>query len=267
MTRRERLEMKLEKRLLWAESRETKAAAAWEKGDLSEAKSGIPFGQPILVGHHSEGRHRRTVERAHAATAAAIEHKHMAEHHAAKASGIESQLDRSIFSDDENALEALQERIAGLEAERAKNTKINRILHQNPKNIKTDEKVAAILALGLSEFTANKLFEPDFAGRIGIPAYVNSNLSGRITAARKRLTVIQRQQERHAAAEASETGVHVKYTGDGVYAIITFAEKPSRDILNALREAGYYWGQGCWTGQTEKIPDTVKALCTTPEGV
>ena len=29
----------------------------------SEEKSGIPLGQPILIGHHSEGRHRRHLER------------------------------------------------------------------------------------------------------------------------------------------------------------------------------------------------------------
>ena len=62
MTRRERLERKAEKRHEWAVSRTGKASAEWEKGDLREEKSGIPFGQPILVGHHSEGMHRGAIK-------------------------------------------------------------------------------------------------------------------------------------------------------------------------------------------------------------
>ena len=49
------------------------ATAEFRKADLREEVSGIPFGQPILVGHHSEGRHRRTIERAHNAMRRGIE--------------------------------------------------------------------------------------------------------------------------------------------------------------------------------------------------
>ena len=61
MTRRERLERKLEKRLEWAEGRNRKANAAFDAAH--RAVAGIPFGQPILVGHHSERRHRRDLAR------------------------------------------------------------------------------------------------------------------------------------------------------------------------------------------------------------
>lgn len=49
------------------------------------------------LGHHSEGKHRRAIERA---MDRAHEHHEMAETHAQKAVGIERQLDNSIFSDD-----------------------------------------------------------------------------------------------------------------------------------------------------------------------
>jgi hypothetical protein len=54
MTRRERLENKVAK----AEERST---ASFDRA--YELTANIPFGQPILVGHYSEGRHRRTLER------------------------------------------------------------------------------------------------------------------------------------------------------------------------------------------------------------
>ncbi|HRM75967.1 MAG TPA: DUF3560 domain-containing protein, partial [Paracoccus sp. (in: a-proteobacteria)] len=47
-----------------ADRAETRANAAYKRADMSEASTGIPFGQPILVGHHSESRHRRAIERA-----------------------------------------------------------------------------------------------------------------------------------------------------------------------------------------------------------
>ena len=52
MTTRERKERKIEKREEWASARETKANQAQLAG--SRAIEGIPFGQPVLIGHHSE---------------------------------------------------------------------------------------------------------------------------------------------------------------------------------------------------------------------
>jgi len=54
-----------------AESARAAGEAALSRG--SALVEGIPLGQPILVGHHSERRHRRAVERSHAATAKGVE--------------------------------------------------------------------------------------------------------------------------------------------------------------------------------------------------
>ena len=259
MTRRERLERKLGKRKEWAEGRKVKASAEWEKGDMGESKSGIPFGQPILVGHHSEGRHRRAIERAEKSVNRAIENGKMAENHENKADGIERQLSRSIFSDDENAVEALEARIAANEAERKTNNAINKIIRKKPKAEATTEKIAALVSLGLSEDNAAKMFDKDFCGRIGIPSYVNSNIGGRIQADRKRLERVKLQQENKQAAEGSESGITVKKNGRGWY-FVTFAEKPEREILTALKSAGYRWRLGSWVGNPDKLPGCVKDL-------
>lgn len=47
------------------------STAEFEKS--SAATAGIPFGQPILVGHHSERRHRRAIERSQAAADRGLE--------------------------------------------------------------------------------------------------------------------------------------------------------------------------------------------------
>ena len=41
---------------------------------------------------------------------------------------------------------------------------------------------------------------------------------------------------------------------------VTFAEKPDREILDALRAAGFGWGGGSWCGKRENLPAEVKEL-------
>ena len=63
----ERAKKKAEKLKGYQANAETRSTKARKKSDMSEANTGIPFGQPILVGHHSEGAHRRLIERSHRA--------------------------------------------------------------------------------------------------------------------------------------------------------------------------------------------------------
>jgi len=259
MTRREKLERKSEKRLDWADSRKKKAYADWEKADMSEEKTGIPMGQPILMGHHSARRHRNVIKRADAAMRRGAEHNEMSKHHASKAAGLNSILDRSIFSDDEDAADQLEMRIAKHEADRKQNNAINKIIRRKPKGEKTQEKVADLEAMGLREHTIDKLFEPDFMGRVGIPAYVNQNLGGRIRADRDRLKIVKAQAANRAAAAQSENGVVVITNANGD-AVVTFSEKPEREILTALKSAGFRWFKGSWVGPKDGLPDEVKEM-------
>ncbi len=116
MTRLERKEARLARRLEWAASRDRKAAAGFSRA--ASIADGSPFGQPILVGHHSEGHARRDQARIKSGMRAGVESQDMAAHHRSKAAGIADQLERSIFSDDPDAPERLRERIAVLEADR-----------------------------------------------------------------------------------------------------------------------------------------------------
>lgn len=63
---------------------DSRAAAA---DALSE---GIPMGQPILVGHHSQRRHERTLERIHSHTAASVDLERKARHAEARAETAEA---------------------------------------------------------------------------------------------------------------------------------------------------------------------------------
>ena len=117
MTRRDRMEARLERRLDWAQSRDQKAEQSFNTAN--SIADGIPFGQPILVGHHSERHARADAERIGNNMDKGVESLNMADHHREKAAGIARALRNSIFSDDEDAPERLQEKIDALKAEQA----------------------------------------------------------------------------------------------------------------------------------------------------
>ena len=73
----------------------------------------IPMGQPILIGHHSEKRHRADLNRADNLMRKPCEANNKAKHYDNKA---ESARDNdAIFSDDPEALRKLREKLADLE--------------------------------------------------------------------------------------------------------------------------------------------------------
>jgi hypothetical protein len=77
----------------------------------------IPFGQPILIGHHSEARHRRDLDRIHNGMRKSIDLAEKSEYYAEKAARILNP--SSISSDDPEAILKLKEKLAGMMQKRA----------------------------------------------------------------------------------------------------------------------------------------------------
>src|SRR5665648_20041 len=134
----------------------------------SEALAHIPFGQPILVGHHSEKGDRAYRGRAIGQIDRGMRASREADELAARAAAAES--NTSISSDDPDAPEKLRAWIAKLEATHAEMLAVNKIIRRKPKGQPTPEKLAALVDMGLTAATAAKVFEPDCCGCIGIPA-------------------------------------------------------------------------------------------------
>lgn len=80
--------------------------------------SGIPLGQPILVGHHSERGHRNLLKKSHNAMGKSIELSKKAEHYENKVNNILNP--RAISSDDEEAIPKLKEKLKDIEEQRVK---------------------------------------------------------------------------------------------------------------------------------------------------
>jgi uncharacterized small protein (DUF1192 family) len=181
---RARLERRAERRLEWAEGRAAKSGAALER--VHAIADGIPFGQPILVGHHSERHARRDQARMEQGMAAAVEHDRAASNHASKADGLERQLAGSIYSDDVDAVERLEERIGELEAERDRVKAYNASCRAGRRDVELLDKAQRANLEGIARACPYQL------GTNGaLPGYALANLGADIRRNRERLERIK----------------------------------------------------------------------------
>lgn len=184
MTYRERREAKAERLDEWAAKRAAKAEAGHARAQ--ELGSVIPFGQPILAGHHSEGRDRRYRDRVAGTMDRAFQDGAKAQDMARRADGIRGQLDRSIYSDDPGAVAALQERIAVLEAER------DRVKAYNLSCRRGTPDRSLLTEADARDLDTVARVAPYQLGKGGaFPGYKLSNLSGNIKRNRDRLAELQ----------------------------------------------------------------------------
>jgi hypothetical protein len=116
LTTREKRERKAERLREWAEKREAKADEAYN--GVKSITERIPFGQPILVGHHSERGARADQRRIESGMDRFVEHLGKADDMRSRAENIERQARTSIYSDDPDAVDALTAKIEKLEARR-----------------------------------------------------------------------------------------------------------------------------------------------------
>ena len=193
----------------------------------------IPFGQPILVGHHSEKADRNYRNRAGNRMDRGMEQIQYAGELAQRAGAAES--NTAISSDNPDALELLREKLAGMEAERAAYKATNKIAK---KKGATPATIAA--GLNISEGAAAKLLEPNWAGKVGIESYVFSNLSGNMRRVKQRITSLEalegRENVEHKVGE-----VRILENVEGNRVQVFFPGKPSEVIRGRLKINGFRW--------------------------
>lgn len=263
MTRRERIEARLERRRQWKESAEAKSAQHFKTAH--QIVESIPLGQPILVGHHSEKRHRRALDSMASHMDRACERDKMAKEHNSKAGNIEHALETSIYSDDPDAIEAIEARIASLEAQREEKRQLGAAWRKAKKPKSTDiegwKRVCDILGWAwghgpIMRGMRDCAREEGFCNRGPVPPYVLSNLGGNVSRLRKRLVEIKRQQDR--AKETEEAGgFRIARSTQGDYCNVQFSDKPERAIIDALKAARFHWSGGMWCGSTSALPTCV----------
>lgn len=94
--RQERAKARAEKYENWANMAHERADKAFDNSQ--SAVEAIPFGQPIMVGHYSERRHRAAIKRSQSAMNKCVEESNKAEAHEHKAEYWERQAEKIDLS-------------------------------------------------------------------------------------------------------------------------------------------------------------------------
>ena len=198
----------------------------------------IPLGQPILVGHHSEKRHRKDPTRIDEHLAKAKEHHDKAEYFRRRAAAAESNV--VIFSDDPDATEKLVDKIERLKKRQGVMKRANQLIRKADREGLAD--------LGFSEETITKLFSQDYAGRVGFPNYALTNNLANIRRLEKRLAAIQNTQNDETTEERFTNGVCLVDNVEANRLQIFFPAIPSEEIRRELKRNGFHWSPtvGAW---------------------
>lgn len=195
-----------QKQLLKAERYSELAEKNKERSEAAYASSraiadNIPFGQPILVGHHSEARSRRDANRIHNYMSKSVELDKKAEYYANKVKNIENS--NVISSDDPEAVQKLKDKLEGL--------------YKRREDLKAQKKAGT-----------------------PIESFQFSNLSGNIVTVKKRIAYLE-AQAKTPEVDLEINGTRVWVDKEDNRLKIEFTGIPSAEIRQELKSNGFRW--------------------------
>lgn len=232
----------------------TTAQQEFRKGDLREEYSGIPLGQPILVGHHSESRHRNAIKRADSAMRRGIEATRKAEELERRAANPST----AISSDDPDACQKLRAKIEKAEQAQAAMKAANKVIRTAVRRGVTgatdgaawDEYLSQMQDVfpGIGGDTAAMHLQPDFAGRIGFPSYELTNNNANIRRMQQRLQQLEKAAQAETVEAEPVEGLHVVENVEANRVQLFFDGKPDDETRARLKQGGFRWtrSQSAW---------------------
>ena len=203
----------------------------------------IPFGQPILVGHHSERRDRKYRNKIHNNMDKGVELSREAERLRERARAAEN--NNAIFSDDPEAITKLREKLESLQKSQELMKAVNAIIRK--KNLSDEQKKEQIIKAGLKEKYATDILQPDYCGRIGFPSFSLTNNNANIKRIKDRIAHLEKLN----AAETAEKKfgeVSIVENVEENRCQIFFPDKPSEAVRADLKSHGFRWSpyNSCW---------------------
>lgn len=215
-----------------------------------EMAAAIPFGQPILVGHHSEKRDRNYRGRIHNNFGKAFALQKAAEEVAAKAAAVGT---GGISSDDPEAVQKLRAELEQVEGAQARMKAVN-VAHKRfqkaPESLETS-------SLPESDKDLVRAYKPAYSWEPHpFAPYQMSNNNANARRIKARIEQLSRRAEVVAAVEAS--GQESRTTECGGYKVIenvvenrvqlVFPGKPAEVVRSILKRNGFRWSPmaGAW---------------------
>lgn len=154
---------------------------------------------------------------------------------------------RPIGTGEADAAERLQTKIAQLEQRRDLYKAINQVMR---KKVSDTQKRTLLHGLGLDETKIPSLFQPDYMGRVGIPAYELTNMGAEIRRLKERLAHTVKMAQVTSSSHPFDGGVVEDNAEDNRVRII-FDSKPDGETITKLKEHGFKWAPsvGAWQRQ------------------
>lgn len=199
----------------------------------------IPLGQPILIGHHSEGRHRRDLQRSDNQMRKSFEVMEHAKDLARKAQAVGT---GGISSDDPDAIKKLKQQLTERTNFQERMKYENKVI----KKFKCDpEKVAR--ALNITTTEAQALIGPDCYGIFGYASFEltnNNQQIHRIERRIKELEAIQKVEDKTLDGPGYKLSQDT--TANRIY--FYFECKPPLAIIKELKARAFKWTPtvGAW---------------------
>ena len=247
----ERKQQRIERFRKLADKNETEAGDRF--GAARKTIEHIPFGQPILVGHHSEKRHRAALDRHDQNMRKGCEAVDKAKHYQHRADAAESS--RAISSDDPDAVSKLKAKIADAKANQEHMKAVNAAWRKAGKpKAKRDDVDHEAWKTAFEKFpeqrellqTAYNTMAHDFLTRAPF-TYGLTNNSGNIKRMEQRLTHLA-SLESAPYREYEVSGVRIVEDPDENRLQLFFNGKPDAEVRKRCKTAGFRWAPsvGAW---------------------
>ena len=151
-----------------------------------------------------------------------------------------------IKSDDENAIEKLQDKVDGLREDQERMKQANKAIRMKDKE-KGD---ATLHDMGYTDEQIAQLREPDFCGRIGFPDYMLANNNANIRRLEGRIKSLQKTKSQ-GTQESENKFFKVKENVEAMRIQLFFEGKPEPEVRDILKSNGFRWAPsvGAWQRQ------------------
>jgi hypothetical protein len=199
-------------------------------------------GEPIKVGHHSERRHRRLIQKVWNQMGKASESMAQAKRLESRANAAES--NTAIYSDDPDAIAKLQNELRAMEARQALMKQVNaahRAYLKKPASLDKSDLPEAWKAK-IREYKPEYSWEPS-----PFPPYSLSNLNANIRRVKDRIAQLVKREQvaeatpggRRVVQETEKYRIVEDFTENRL--MLSFTERPSREQCKLLRTRGFKW--------------------------
>lgn len=253
----ERIEARRERAEQLAEKREAEASQRFRYVD---SMLGAMNGTPILVGHHSEKRHHKALQKVDDNMRKGVEASKAAKYWERRAKEIGN--GRAISSDDPEVIAKLKARLAQKEALQDRMRTVNAAWRKAKKpdadNQAGWERMAEIIGCEVSDlWNEREGIRHQASYHVGDPPYFSWKLSNN-NAGIRRLATRLSDLEREAAARARVAEAMEEERDEGFCTVVEnlelnrlqlfFPGKPSEAVRKILKQAGFRWArsEGAW---------------------